>query len=456
MAPDAWRGGLPITYKIGPGAAKVHLKLAFDWKTVPVVDVIVRIPGSELPDEWVIRGNHRDGWVNGAEDPLSGLTAAMEELRALAQLLRQGWKPRRTIIYAAWDGEEQGLIGSTEWAEAHDQELRQKAVAYLNSDVNGRGYFDAGGSHSLERFINEVAREVTDPETGLTAWKRRQLANISNASSADRTELRSRADLRIEALGSGSDFTPFLQHLGVASLNLGYGGEGGDGIYHSIYDDFEHFTRFNDTSFVYGRALAQTTGIAVMRLAQAEVLPFHFGGMADTYARYVDELENLWQSRHDQAVERNRQLDEGVFEAVRDPRAPEAPPARADVPPHLNFAPLENGLSALQAAAERYERTLPTATASGRVMTEANKILIGVEHSLTSSEGLPRRSWYEHLIYAPGFYTGYGVKTMPGVREAIEQGYWQEADQQIVRLGRRLEATAKEIDRAAEAMEVGG
>jgi len=452
VAPESWRGGLPITYKVGPGAARVHLKLSFDWKTVPVNDVIVRIPGSELPDEWVVRGNHRDGWVNGAEDPLSGLTAEMEELRGLADLMKQGWKPRRTIIYAAWDGEEQGLIGSTEWAEEHGDELRQKAVAYINSDVNGRGFLDAGGSHSLERFVNEVAREVTDPETGMTAWKRRQLAAIRHASAADRNELRSRADLRIEALGSGSDFTPFLQHLGVASLNMGFAGEGGDGIYHSIYDDFEHFTRFNDTNFVYGKALAQTVGMMVMRLANADVLPYHFGGMADTYGRYVEELKTLWHTRHDAAVERNRELDEGVFEAIRDPRAPEEAPKRADVPPYLNFAPLDNGMTALTAAAHRYEQAFAKASAAGQATTRANRLLLAVEQSLTSPDGLPRRSWYEHQIYAPGFYTGYGVKTMPGVREAIEQGYWKEADQQIVKLGRTLEAAAAAIDGATDAL----
>ncbi|MCC7133049.1 MAG: M28 family peptidase, partial [Gemmatimonadales bacterium] len=274
VVPPSWRGGLPITYKTGPGATRVRLKLAFDWKRVPLYNVMVTIPGTDAANEWVLRGNHRDGWVNGAEDPLSGLIAEMEELRAFSILLKEGWKPRRTIVYAAWDGEEQGLLGSTEYVETHRDELVAKAVMYLNTDSNGRGFLGMGGSHLLERFINEVAREVTDPETGLSVWKRVQLAGIARGSGRARAEARNRADLRIEALGSGSDFTPFLQHAGIASLNLGFGGESGDGIYHSIYDNFEHFTRFNDTSFVYGRALAQTVGVAVMRMAGASLLPY--------------------------------------------------------------------------------------------------------------------------------------------------------------------------------------
>lgn len=453
VAPEGWRGALPLTYKVGPGPARVRLRLSFRWDRVPLHNVIVRIPGSDLAGEWVLRGNHRDAWVNGATDPISGLIAEMEELRAMALLLKDGWRPRRTIVYAAWDGEEQGLIGSTEWAETHAAELRERAVAYLNTDSNGRGYLGMGGSHSLERFINDVAREVHDPETGLSAWKRLQLGQIARARTpAARSELRTRPDLRIAALGSGSDYTPFLQHLGIASLNLGFGGEGGDGIYHSIYDNIEHFTRFQDTGFVYGRALAQATGIAVLRLASADVLPFEFTGMADAYAAYLQELKALWAARRDEALERNRQLDEGVFDAIRDPRAPEAPPARAEVPPHLNFAPLENAMTGLRAAADRYEAALRAAGPGGPGAAEANRQLRLVEQALSNPAGLPRRPWFRHQIYAPGFYTGYGVKTMPGVREAIEQGFWAEAEAQIAVTAERLSAAAAVIDQARAAL----
>ena len=452
VVPAEWRGALPITYKIGPGPATVHLKVAFNWDLKPLYDVIVRIPGTTAADEWVVRGNHRDGWVNGAADPISGLAALAEEARGLAELLRSGWKPKRTIIYAAWDGEEPGLLGSTEWAEAHADELQRHAVAYINTDGNGRGYLGMEGSHSLQRFVNEVAKDITDPETGLSAWKRRQLGAVSQARTPqERTALRSGADLKIEALGGGSDFTAFLQHLGVATLSLGYGGEGGDGIYHSIYDDFSHYTRFSDTSFVYGRALAQTVGTAVLRLAGADVLPFHFIGLSETVETYANEVKALVNTRRDEALERNRQLDEGTFSAVNDPRLPLQPPARAEVAPALNFAPLDNALTALRQSAERFETAYAKAGGSPADATRANAILRGVEQTLLS-EGLPRRPWYRHLIYASGFYTGYGTKTLPGIREAIEQGNWREAEQQTAIVAESLTQAAKQIDKAAEAL----
>ena len=458
VAPEEWRGGLAITYHVGPGPAKVHLHVKSDWSLKPLYDVIARIPGAAAPDEWVIRGNHHDAWVNGAEDPISGQVTLLEEARAYGQLLKQGWRPRRTIIYAAWDGEEPALLGSTEWAEAHADELSRKAVAYLNSDTNGRGYLSMGGSHSLERFINDVARDIEDPETKLTVWKRGQLRAIADASSADgRQEARQRADLRIGALGSGSDYTPFLQHVGVASLNLGFGGEDGGGIYHSIYDDFKWYTTFDDTAFVYGRALAQTVGTAVMRLADAEVLPYEFTGLAETVGRYVKEVEKLLKDKQDEVRERNRQLDEGVFAATADPRERFVPPAREEVPPFLNFAPLDNTLDVLTRAADRYEKafTKAAATASALARPEAaalNATLLRSERALIG-EGLPRRPWYRHQIYAPGYYTGYGVKTLPGVREAIEQKNWKEADEQIGVTAKTLAAEADVLNRAAEQLE---
>ncbi|MGE0553211.1 MAG: transferrin receptor-like dimerization domain-containing protein [Gemmatimonadales bacterium] len=454
VVPEEWRGALPITYKTGPGPARVRLEVAFNWDRVPLHNVIVRIPGSDLADEWVVRGNHRDGWVNGATDPLSGLIAEMEELRGMAALLRQGWKPRRTIVYAAWDGEEQGLIGSTEWAETHRDELQAHAAVYLNTDSNGRGYLGMGGSHSLERFMNDVAREITDPETGLTVWKRLQLGSLASPGNAViRGELRSKPDLRLSALGSGSDYTPFLQHLGVASLNLGFGGEGGAGIYHSVYDNYEHFTRFQDTSFVYGRALAQTVGTAVLRLANADVLPFQFTNMVATYRRYLDEIRSLWTNRREEALERNRQLTEGVFDATADPREPLSPPARLEVPPYLNLAPIENGLVRLASAADAYESALATQAARAGASKAVNEALRQVERALTSEFGLPRRPWFRHQIYAPGFYTGYGVKTMPGVREAIEQGFWDEAGAQAERIAESLDRAAERIETATAALD---
>jgi len=459
-APAEWRGGLGITYHVGPGPAKVHLRVKSDWSLKTLYDVIARIPGATAPDEWVLRGNHHDAWVNGAEDPISGLVPLLEEARAYGQLLKQGWKPRRTIIYAAWDGEEPALLGSTEWVEAHADELGAKAVAYLNSDTNNRGYLEVGGSHTLEAFINDVAREIDDPETKLTAWKRAQLRAIADASTADlRQEARQRADLRIDALGSGSDFTPFLQHIGVATLNLGFGGEGGGGIYHSIYDDFKWYTTFDDTSFAYGRALAQTVGTAVMRLADAEVVPYQFTVFGETVGRYVKEVEKLLQDKQDTVRERNRQLDEGVYAATADPREPSVPPAREELPPYLSFAPLDNAVDALNRTAERYERAFAKAQANGGAafakpdVQALNATLRQSERALLSTTGLPRRPWYRHQIYAPGFYTGYGVKTLPGVREAIEQKNWSEAEQQIAVTAQALAAHTGVVARAAEQLE---
>jgi N-acetylated-alpha-linked acidic dipeptidase len=457
MAPAAWRGALPITYHVGPGPAKVHLKLKFNWDTKPLYDVIVRIPGSQFPDEWIIRGNHHDAWVNGAEDPVSGTGPLMEEMRALGTLLKQGWKPKRTIIYCAWDGEEPGLLGSTEWAETHAAELQRKAAVYINSDGNGRGFLRAVGSHTLEKFINGVARDIDDPESKVSVWKRLQAERVSHAAdgaAADRQEARTRADLRIGALGSGSDYTAFLDHLGIASIDLGFGGEDGGGIYHSIYDDFYWYTHFSDKDFVYGRALAQTAGTAVMRLADADLLPLDFDDFTDTLRHYIDEVQKLARDKRDQIVERNRQIDDGVFAIIDDPRHPRTAPARETVPPFLNFAPLENGFAALQRTAKAYDEALAHASENGgdvlarASLREVNARLIAIERVMTLNEGLPNRDWFKHQIYAPGFYTGYGVKTLPAVRESIEQKDWKLAEEQIVRVGKVLENTGEAIQGA--------
>ena len=452
VAPPEWRGALGITYHVGPGPAKAHLVVKSNWDRKPVNDVIVTIPGAQYPDEWIVRGNHHDGWVNGAQDPISGQIAEMEELRAYSELLKQGWKPKRTIIYASWDGEEEGLLGSTEWAEAHAQELQQHAVVYINSDSNSRGYLGLVGSHSLETFINDVARDVTDPETNLSAWKRLQLRRIRDAREPrEREELRRGGPLHLEALGSGSDYTVFLDHLGIASLNLGYGGEAGGGIYHSIYDDFYWYTHFDDPDFVYGRALAQTAGTAVMRLADADVLPFNFGNLAATVRRYMDELQKLASSKRDEAIERNKEVEEGVFTATADPTKKYVPPPKQNVPPFLNFAPLQNGVEQLQRAAERYQAAFQQS--QGAANPAANAKIMQSERALLSSEGLPGRPWFQHQIYAPGFYTGYGVKTIPAVREAIEQGQWDVAEAQIAKVAKVLENEAAVINDAAAALE---
>ncbi len=454
MAPAEWRGSLPIPYHLGPGPARVHLKLEFDWKLVPAYDVIAVMPGAERPDQWVIRGNHHDAWVNGATDPISGMVGLMEEARAVGELAKTGWRPKRTIIYAGWDGEEQGLLGSTEWAETHADELREKAVVYINSDSNSRGFLSAGGSHTLETFVNQVARDVTDPRKGISVGERAMAAGIVFGLPPEVVqEMRERKAFPLYPLGSGSDYSPFLQHLGVASLNVDYGGEEQYGQYHSIYDSFDHYVRFMDPTFEYGVALAKTNGRIVLRLADADVLPFEFDRPAVTIGRYVDEVIKLADDMRKETEERNRRLDDKVYEAADDPAETWLPPKRLDPVPYLNFAPLQNAAAILKKSAGEYQKAWTAATSGGRmppaeVQQRLDAILLKTERALTRPQGLPRRSWYVHQIYAPGFYTGYGVKTLPAVREAIEERHWQEANEQIPIVAGVIEGFAREIDRA--------
>ena len=456
VAPRNWQGGLPITYHIGPGAAKVHLKMFSNWDMKPLYDVIGKIPGSTIPDEWVIRGNHHDAWVNGAEDPLSGAVAVMEEARALGELLKQGWKPKRTIIYCAWDGEEPGLLGSTEWVETHADDLRKHAVVYINSDSNSRGYFSLEGSHSLEHFINDVARDVQDPETKLSVWKRDQLKEIEEAKTPEALrELRNRHDLRLEMLGGGSDHAPFINFAGVASLGIGFGGEDGGGIYHSIYDDFYWYTHFSDKDFVYGRALAQAGSTSVARMADADLLPFQFSDFADDVKMYVREVEKFADKQREEIQENNQKLAEGVYEATADPRYTWVTPKKEEVPPHLNFAPLDNAVESLERSSAEYQKALDRVSANGGAalasasVKEVNEMLIQCEHKLTTPEGLPGRFWYKHELYAPGVYTGYAAKAIPAVREGLEQKNWKQAEESAARVAKVLESEAQHISSAA-------
>jgi N-acetylated-alpha-linked acidic dipeptidase len=426
VAPEAWRGALPITYHVGSGPARVHLKVSFDWSMKTLYDVVARIEGGTYPDQWVIFGNHHDAWVNGADDPTSGQVALMETGRALGELLKQGWKPKRTIILCSWDGEEEGLLGSTEWVETHADELKQKAVAYLNSDSTSKGRLNVGGSHSLERFINEVAHDVKQPGADKSVWNAMKEHRVEQArTDEDKKTLSERADLRIGALGSGSDYTPFLQHLGIASMNTGFGGEGGGGVYHSIYDSFAWYIKFGDPTFEHGRALSQVNGTIVMRLADAEVLPFEFTDLADTLGRYVDEIDKLTMRGKPQTK--------------------------------IDLAPLRLAVKSLVESARKYEDALGKASTDGfkqvKQARSLNELLYQSERKLTSEQGLPRRPWFRHQIYAPGFYTGYGVKTIPGVREAIEEKHWDEIEPEMKKATGAIQALASQIDAAARLLE---
>jgi N-acetylated-alpha-linked acidic dipeptidase len=455
VAPREWRGSLPITYRIGPGPAKVHLKVFSNWDQKPLYDVIGRIEGSTYADEWVIRGNHHDAWVNGAEDPISGMVTVLEEARSMGELVKQGWKPKRTIIYCAWDGEEPGLLGSTEWVETHVDELKKHAVMYVNSDSNSRGFLDLEGSHTLEHFINGVARDVQDPETKFSVWKREQLKQIADAGTEDeRRELRDRQDMRLDMLGGGSDHAPFINFAGIASLGIGFGGEDHGGIYHSIYDDFYWYTHFSDYDFVYGRALAQTGGTAVMRMADADVLPFQFADFSDDVKMYVREVEKFAGQQREEIQERNLKILEGVYPAAADPRETWVTPKTEEVPPHLNFAPLDNAVEDLTRSSAEYQKALDRVSANGGAalasasMQEVNQLLIQSERKLTTPEGLPGRFWYKHQLYAPGAYTGYAAKAIPAVRENLEQKKWKEAEQAAARVAQVLENESALINSA--------
>ena len=457
LAPEAWRGALPITYHVGPGASQVHLSVTFDWKLRPVYDVIGKIAGSSEADEWVVRGNHHDAWVNGAEDPVSGQMALLEEARALGELKKQGWQPKRTIIYAAWDGEEPMLLGSTEWGETHATELQQHAVAYINTDGNGRGYLLLEGAHSLEAMMNGVARDVQDPESGVTVWKRAQAKQIADAKDAEaRARIRDRVDLQLEPLGSGTDYTVFQHHLGVASLNLGYGGEDDGGIYHSIYDDFYWYTHFSDTNFVYGKALAQTVGLGVMRLADADILPYRFTNLADAVHDYLKEVQDLLKQKQDQVKEQNRELEEGVFAATNDPRRPKVPPKQETIPPYINFAPLQNAADALAKSGEHYNKALAAALKGppdSAKLTALNGKLLTAERLLLNDAGLPTRPYYKHMLYAPGLYTGYAPKTVSGIRESIELKDYKLAEQEVPRIAKAVNDEAVFVEQMATELE---
>jgi N-acetylated-alpha-linked acidic dipeptidase len=449
VAPTAWRGALPITYHLGGvNSVKVRFKLEFNWDIKPIYNVIAKMKGAELPDQWIIRGNHHDAWVNGADDPLSGMVALLEEARGVGELTKTGWKPKRTIIYCAWDAEEPGLLGSTEWAEFHAEELKNKAAVYINSDSNGRGFLGMAGSHTLEKFINEVGKTVPDPQTKLTVWERTRANQLVNGNPANRNELNNRSDLRIGALGSGSDYTPFLQHLGIASLNIGFGGEDGGGSYHSIFDSYDHFIRFGDPNFNYALALSKVGGRTTLRLANADVLPFEFTNFADTVGNYVNEVTRLADSMREETKRLNELISDGTWQAVQDPTENFIAPKMNAPVPNIDFAPLQKALAKLKDSANKFQNASKDKKLSASTQKSLDEILMKTERYLTRDTGLPKRDWFKHQIYAPGFYTGYGVKTLPAIRESIEQREWSEVVKQIGLVSDTIENFAAQIDKA--------
>jgi N-acetylated-alpha-linked acidic dipeptidase len=456
VAPEGWRGALPITYHIGPGPARVHLKVASNWDIKPVNDVIATLHGSSTPDQWVIRGNHHDAWVNGADDPIAGMAPELEEARLLGELHKQGWSPKRTIIYCAWDGEEPGLLGSTEWVETHLDDLRQHAVVYINTDGNERGFLGLGGTQDLESVISAVTRDINDPEKNISVYERAHLRAIQKAKDKDeRSELRKSSNLRVEALGDGSDYTAFQDYAGIPALDIGFGDEDEGDQYHSIYDDFYWYTHFADTDFSYGRALAQTVGTTILRIADADLLPFDYAPQAEAIAKYETDLEKLLKDKQDEFTERNLELQEGVFTATADPHKTSVPPPVETVPPFMNFAAMKNSIELLKKSADHYSKALAKFKSSGapispQSLDTVNGDLLAISRLFLNEKGLPERPWFKNQIYAPGAYTGYGAKPVAAVREYMDEKKWQQADAQIPMVAQIIANIAGGINKAAD------
>lgn len=422
VAPESWRGSLPFTYHVGPGATKVHMKTDYDWTNKPIYDVIATLPGSDFPDQWVIAGNHHDAWVNGAADPTSGTVALLETARALGAMSKKGWRPKRSIKITVWDSEEFGLIGSTEWVEKHLDELKQKTVAYLNSDMNGRGWLDVAGSHTLEEFATEVGNSVEQPGTNESVIHARLNHQPVEDDPAAPPAKKEKA-FTIGALGAGSDYVAFLDYAGIASMNEGFSGMDKSGIYHSTYDSIYWYNHFSDGTHVYGRALSQYTLTALMRLADSSILPLEFGHFVTTVTGYVGEIEK---------------------EAAKNGR-------------NIRFDDVRRQLQAIETSSDQYDAALRQALAKSTLdpkkIADLNRTLMQTERVLTRPEGLPKRSWYKHQIYAPGLYTGYGVKTLPGIREAVDAKNWGLAMQESAKVAECLGAMNEQVRKATAEMQ---
>jgi N-acetylated-alpha-linked acidic dipeptidase len=460
VVPPDWRGGLAMTYHVGgTDAVKARLVVKSEWSLKTLYDVVAVMKGSELPDQWVLRGNHHDGWVFGATDPLSGLVAMMAEAKAIGQLVKSGWRPKRTLVYLSWDGEEPMLLGSTEWAETHAAELKKKALVYINSDSNARGFLNVGGSHSLESYVARVATDVVDPQTGVSVDARRRAGAMIASGAAGASERAKEVgklaadpskDYPLDPLGSGSDYSSFLQHLGLASINVGFGGEGsGGGVYHSAYDTWEHHSKFVDPGFAYAGALAKTAGRLVLRMSEADLPVQRYGDFANTISTYLDEVKKLADRKRDDQIAQAKLFAANAFKLADDPTRSSGLPTPLKAVPYFNFAPIDNAIARLKTSAKAYDAAL---AAKGAALPAAKKTklveLAGrTEQALLMEPGLPGgRRWYKNMIYAPGRLTGYGAKTLPGVREAIEDERWTDVDTYAALIGKALTAYADRLD----------
>lgn len=455
VVPDSWKGGLPITYHIGPGPAKVNLHLEFDWSLRTAYNPVGRMIGSVYPDEWIMRGNHHDGWGHGASDPISGMVSLMEEARAIGELTKTGWRPKRTLIYAGWDAEEPGLLGSTEWVEHNLKDIKENMVVYINTDGTGVGYLSMGGSHSLEKFINEVIQDVKDPVHDVSLDSRlrsRMRVREYNVGSSELNKESESTDLRIYAMGAGSDYTAFLHHAGVPALNMAFGGESGGGAYHSLYDTYEHYKRFSDGDFIYGTTLSKVNGRLVLRLSEADILPFRFVNMVENIGKFIEENKKLSQAIEQSTQLRNKLLDNNDFTISRNPNKTYLQPERLGQVPEFNFKPLDDAFARLSSSAWKYEEVLlkfKKGSLSAEKKSEINSLLRKVDQAFTNSNGLPRREWFRNMLYAPGYYTGYGVKTLPGIREGLEERKWDEVRLYINEVAKALDRASNNINSAS-------
>jgi N-acetylated-alpha-linked acidic dipeptidase len=464
VAPEAWRGALPITYHVGPGPAAAHLAVKSDWSMKPIYDVIATLKGSEYPDEWVVRGNHHDGWVFGGTDPLSGQIALLAEAKAMGALVKGGWRPKRTIIYGSWDAEEPMLLGSTEWVETHAARLKQHAILYVNTDSNHRGIFQAGGSQDLQHFINQIAGEIIDPETQAAIGNRTRAKLRVDALAPDAKDeakenakiaANPRKDFPIEAIGSGSDYSSFLDHLGVASLNLEFADEGeSSGVYHSRYDTFEHHSRFVDPGFVYDSLLAKTVGWLVIRAADSDAPLMQEGDFADAVARDAADVKKLADKKRKEAQTQIAMLSDRSFALAADPTKSHGDPTPLKRVPKIDFAPLDKAVVRLKTSARRYDGALAAhfAQLSAARREALRRLMNTIDQTLTSDVGLPGRAWYRNLIWAPGRNTGYGVKTLPGVREGIEDERFDDAIRYIRLTADVLDAYSARLERAVQVL----
>ncbi len=417
--PDEWQGGLPFSYHVGPGSAVVAMDVVMDEGLRPIYNVIARIPGTTEADALVVLGNHRDAWTHGAVDPNSGTAAMIETVRGLAAALKAGWKPKRTIVLASWDAEEYGLVGSTEWAEEHAAELG-KAVAYLNLDSATTGpNLDVGGVPSLRDLVREVAAAVPEPRAGgtlLEAWEKREREEWAKDAPVDLGAEDQTFDLRLDPLGSGSDYTAFLDHLGVPSLDFSFGGP--YGVYHAVYDNFRWMEKFGDPEFLYHTAAARFYGLLAMRLASADALPFRFSGYARSLRTDLDVLRR---------------------DVIRKNRAPSAESPAVE----MDFGPVLEALASFEAAGSAADKAMDAALAAGRVPAAMNEALSQVERGFLDPAGLPQRPWFRHLLFAPGTTTGYAAWPFPGLAQAVESRdsalFDVERNRVIAALGRATE-----------------